>query len=66
MRVLAEDQYNELTEHIKKIIIRDAVVFISKAQFDKRLGDSLSRWECQVLLINHAIMSPSKAGSWIR
>ena len=43
-----------------------AVVFISKAQFDKRLGDSLSRWECQVLLINHAIMSPSKAGSWIR
>ena len=39
---------------------------ISKAQFDKRLGDSLSRWECQVLLINHAIMSPSKAGSWIR
>ena len=39
---------------------------ISKAQFDKRLGDSLSRWECQVLLINHAIMSPSKGGPWIR
>ena len=61
------DEYNRRFEQDKKtleaFLERGA---ISKAQFDKRLGDSLSRWECQVLLINHAIMSPSKAGSWIR